>query len=362
MGRTPHDRAAGVTVGALAVDGLTVPFGERVGLVDVSFAVARGERLAVLGPSGAGKRTLLRAVAGLVPVAGGRVVVDGRDVTTLAPERRDAVYLHQTPVLFPHLSVAANVAFPLRVRGLRGAAADARVRDALAAVHLGELADRSPSSLSGGQRHRVALARAMAARPAVLLLDEPLAALDPALRDDVRGAIRDAQATEGADAPGLVIVTHDLDDAALLGHRVAVLLDGRLAQLATPRDLFTRPAALAVARFLAIFQEVHGVVRADGAVTCPLGVVPVADPSTMGGPVTVAFRADAVRLHHTSDESTRARVVDVRHRAHGTGIVVRVTGGGVDVEAAARPGDTRWNVGDEVGVSLDPSGALIFPA
>jgi ABC-type Fe3+/spermidine/putrescine transport system ATPase subunit len=351
-----------VTVDALAVGDLTVPFGELAGLVGVSLTVARGERLAVLGPSGAGKTTLLRAVAGLVPVARGRVVVDGRDVTTLAPERRDAVYLHQTPVLFPHLSVAENVAFPLRVRGQRGAAAESRVRDALAAVHVGELADRSPSSLSGGQRHRVALARAMAARPAVLLLDEPLAALDPALRDDVRGAIRAAQAAGGTDAPGLVIVTHDLDDAALLGHRVAVLLDGRLAQVTAPRELFTRPATLGVARFLAIFQEVHGVLRDDGAVTCALGVVPVADPPTTHGPVTVAFRADAVRLCDAAGGSRRARVVDVRHRANGAGIVVRVTDGGTELEAAARPGDARWNVGDEVGVTLDPSGALVFPA
>ncbi len=356
---------------ALAVERLAVPFGDRAGLVDITFSVARGERLAVLGPSGAGKTTLLRTVAGLAPVGqGGRVVVGGRDVTALPPERRNAVYLHQVPVLFPHLSVAENVAFPLRVRGERGPTVVARVHEALAAVRLADLAGRAPSALSGGQRQRVALARAMAAHPAVLLLDEPLASLDPALRDDVRAAIEATSAPVGAEAPGLVIVTHDLDDAGLLADRVAVLVGGRIAQIATPPALFTRPASLAVARYLGLFQELQGRVRDDGGVVCALGVVPASSTPALpaGGAAIVAFRADAVRVMPDVPEgAVPARVTAVRHRARGSGLVLRLdvpAGGGsdgVEIESAL-PGDREVPAaGTCVGVRLDTCRAIVFP-
>ena len=363
MSDTKAEAAADV---AIVLEGLHIPFGTGPGIEDLSLSVARGERLAVVGPSGVGKTTLLRAIAGLARVDSGRVSIAGRDVTALPPERRDAVYLHQAPVLFAHLSVGENVAFPLRVRGQRGDAVRTRVREALAAVQLEGFEARAPQSLSGGQRHRVALARAIAARPAALLLDEPLAALDPSLREDVRLAIAAAQADHD---PAMMLVTHDLDDAGLLADRVAVLLDGRVAQVATPAELFARPTSLGVARFLGIFQELQAVVRSDGTVECALGVLPAPTGLAAGTRVPVVFRAESLRIAalgdriRAADAGVPAHVVTMRHRARGATMVLRV-GSQPDpalVEAAAGPLDLHRVPGEEVQLSLDRCGAIVFP-
>jgi ABC-type sugar transport system ATPase subunit len=352
---------AGGAAPGLRVADVDVPFGDAAhapaaaGLRGVSLDVAAGERLALVGPSGAGKTTLLRAVAGLAPVAGGRVEVAGRDVTALPPERRGAVYLHQTPVPFPHLSVAENVAFPLRVRGAREAEVRERVARALDAVRLAGLERRMPHALSGGQRHRVALARAIAARPALLLLDEPLSALDPALRAEVREAIAAAQAEYG---PALVLVTHDLDDAGALADRVAVLLGGRVAQAGAPAALFTRPASLAVARFLGAFAEVPGRVRADGAFEGALGVFP--GGGVPPGPAVAAVRPDALLAR--PDGALAARVTRVRHTARGAAAAVRLGESGdgaaleVAVDAASPPAP-----GDTMRLAVDAGRVLVFP-
>ncbi|MDQ2665641.1 MAG: ABC transporter ATP-binding protein [Gemmatimonadota bacterium] len=351
---------------ALHLDRLSVRFGDGPGLVDLSLSVAAGERIVVLGPSGAGKTTLLRAVAGLARVDSGRVLVGAADVTRLPPERRDVVYLHQSPVLFSHLSVAENVAFPLRVRGQRGQDVQARVRTALTAMRLEDFGARAIHTLSGGQRHRVALARAIAARPAALLLDEPLSALDPTLRDEVREAVVAAQEEYG---PAMMLVTHDLDDAGLLADRVAVLLDGRIAQVSTPAELFAHPATLAVARFLGLYQEVPGVIRADGEVECALGVLQAtALRNTLPAltPVIVAVRAEGLRVGPSREQSVAGRIVGFRQRARGTTAVVRLANGGgelgVELEAALASSDTLPNIGDAVWLSLAPRSALVFPA
>ncbi len=267
---TPAGAPPPVADVALRVEGLSVPFGVAAGLADITFQVASGERLVLLGSSGAGKTTLLRGIAGLVPTGGGTVHVAGRDVTREPPERRGVVYLHQTPVLFPHLDVFENVAFPLRLRGVRAEDLRRRVEEALEIVQLGPLARRGPGALSGGQKHRVALARAVVSRPSLLLLDEPLSSLDPALRHDLRGAITTLQEEYG---PGLVMVTHDLEDAGLLGHRVGVLMEGGLAQVDTPLRLFGRPASLPVARFLGFRNLVEGVLGEDGVFRSALGEI-----------------------------------------------------------------------------------------
>src|SRR5690606_30111735 len=192
---------------------LDVPFGAAPGLSAVSLTVGAGERVVLVGASGAGKTSLLRAIAGLAPLAGGTVSIGGVPAAALPPERRDAVYLHQSPLLFPHMTVHDNVAFPLRVRGMAAAERSRRTLEVLEAVRLGGFGSRMPHTLSGGQRHRVALARAVAARPRVLLLDEPLTGLDPALREDVREAVLSVHREY---RPALLIVTHDLDEAALI--------------------------------------------------------------------------------------------------------------------------------------------------
>ena len=258
---------------ALRVTGLRVTFGgetsrDAPGLTGVTLEVAAGERLVLVGASGAGKTTLLRAVAGLVPIDEGSIEIGGKDVTRLPPEGRGAVYLHQTPVLFPHLTVEENVAFPLRIRGVPRGEARKRVHEVLDAVRLAELGHRPSGALSGGQRHRVALARAVVARPSLLLLDEPLSSLDPGLRHEIRDVIVHLQAQSQAHGPaqsqahgpaqgqaGLLLVTHDLEEAGLLGHRVGIVMGGGLAQLAPPEAIFRAPATLEVARFLGYRNE-----------------------------------------------------------------------------------------------------------
>jgi len=341
---------------ALRVRDLAIRFGDQAGLEGVSLEVGAGERFVIVGASGAGKTTLLRAVAGLAPVAAGRVEVAGRDVTALPPERRDAVYLHQTPVLFPHLSVFENVAFPLRVRRAAGALVAERVREVLAAVRLDGFGARMPRTLSGGQRHRVALARAIAARPALLLLDEPLSSLDPSLRDDVREAIVSIQREY---RPALVLVTHDLDEAGLLADRIAILNDRRVAQVAAPAELFARPATLAAARFLGVANEVAGRVRADHAFESPLGVLRPNGGAPSPGAAVAVFRPEAVRCAEPGAEgAARVRVVALRHRAQRTTAVV--SAGSTTLELPVDALDPPA-VGAELLVLVDARHVTVFP-
>lgn len=336
---------------ALELCGLRVPFGEAPGLDGISLEVPRGERLAILGPSGVGKTTLLRAVAGLAPVSAGSVRINGRDVTAAPPESRGAVYLHQTPTLFPHLDVFENVAFPLRIRGAAERELRARVSDVLASVGLAELGPRTPATLSGGQRHRVALARAIAARPAVLLLDEPLAALDPSLRQEVREAI---VAVQERDRPALVLVTHDVDEAGVLAHRLGVLVGGVIAQIDTPGTLFDRPISLEVARLLGFPNRLDGVLREDGTFDSALGPVRLARGGTRPGPAAAVFQPEAA---HEDPAGAPGRVVSLRHRPRAGSAIVAI--GETTIEIA----DPRRSLaaGDEVRIALDPHRLVVYP-
>lgn len=346
---------------ALSLENLHVRFGMRAGLTNVSIRVARGERLAIVGPSGVGKTTLLRAIAGLAPLASGRIVVDGRDVTSLRPERRNVVYLHQSPVLFEHLSVGENVAFSLRIRSAPAEEVRVQVAAALSAMQLSGFERRAPHTLSGGQRHRVALARAIVARPAVLLLDEPLSALDPALRDDVRAAIVAAQTESGS---AVVFVTHDFDDAGAIADSIAVLLDGTIVQCASPADVFASPATLAVARLLGVYQTIDGRVSHAGGVQCVFGTLPIPTPLSGGTRVVLAFRSNGLRLLPITDESSGAiaRVIDMRHRARGTSAMVMLENAAPDtaMEVVVEPNVVDALCGN-VRLCLDPRAVRVFP-
>ncbi len=338
--------------GLVVRDG-TIMFGAREGLRRVSLHVRAGERLALVGPSGVGKTSLLRAIAGLDSLATGSVVVNGVDLTNVAAERRSIVYLHQSPSLFPHLSVQDNVGFPLEIRG--AARRDARMRAGglLERVHMSEFAHRAPSTLSGGQRHRVALARALAASPSVLLLDEPFAALDPALRSEVRSAVLALLADDHA--PATILVTHDIDEAVSIAHSVAVLLDGTVAQHATPMALLSHPASLAVAKFLGLPNVLPAVSYGAGVVTSPLGTF--ASPLAAGSAVVVS-RADAIRAQHVATHQVglsanglpQARIVAVHERVGG--VVLRVC---IDTyELSAVPFDgASFAPGDVVALHVD---------
>jgi ABC-type Fe3+/spermidine/putrescine transport system ATPase subunit len=234
---------------------------------DVSLVFPDRSLTVLLGPSGSGKSTLLRLLAGLEAPDAGRVLLAGRDVTREAAERRGIGLVFQDGALFPHLDVAGNVAFGLRVRGVPRAQRQARVEEALALVGLAALGARRVDRLSGGERQRVALARALAPRPAVLLLDEPLASLDRNLREELRGAIRRLHDELGLTS---VLVTHDRDEALALADRLVLLRAGGVVEEGAPRDVFREPRDPFTARFLGAGSLVDGrLVRPDAASVVP---------------------------------------------------------------------------------------------
>lgn len=235
----------------LYLDSLCKIFGTRTILDNVSLTVTPGTALSLLGPSGTGKSTLLSLTTGLLAPDAGRVFLDGQDITPLPPEARNMGMVFQDAVLFPHLTVADNVAFGLKMRGV---ACIEGLRQAHAMLERVELADKAtqwPETLSGGEQQRAALARALVTRPAVLLLDEPFARLDPRLRQDMRRLVQTLRQELGTT---MLTVTHDGQEALADGDTVAVLLDGKLVQTGTPQDLYEHPASEVVARF---FGEIN---------------------------------------------------------------------------------------------------------
>ncbi len=232
---------------ALSLHGVTKRYGDFVAVRDASLEVERGGFLTLLGPSGSGKTTILMVIAGFVEPSAGRVLLDGRDITALPPERRDFGMVFQGYALFPHMTVAENVAFPLRVRRIPKAQREEKVRGALDLVQLTQFAERKPSQLSGGQQQRVALARALVFDPALLLLDEPLSALDKKLRAELQDELRALHRRVGRT---FINVTHDQEEALSLSDHIAILNHGSIIQTGTPSDLYERPATRFVADFL----------------------------------------------------------------------------------------------------------------
>jgi spermidine/putrescine ABC transporter ATP-binding subunit len=222
-------------------------FGEHIAVRGIDLLVRPGEFVTLLGPSGCGKTTCLRMIAGFVSPTGGRIVMGGRDITALPPYRRNTGMVFQSYALFPHRTVAENIAFGLQVRRLPRAECDARIKEALRLVHLEQFADRYPGQLSGGQRQRVALARAVVIRPEVLLLDEPLAALDLKLREELQVEIKRIQSALKITT---LFVTHDQGEALSMSDRVAVMHDGRIVQIDSPEVLYERPNSRYVANFV----------------------------------------------------------------------------------------------------------------
>ena len=216
-------------------------------LKGINLHVHRGEFFILLGPTGAGKTLLLEAVAGMIPLTGGRIVVGGNDVTRLPPEKRGIGIVYQDYALFPHLSVIQNIRFGLRYRKMDRAATDKWVKTLLKRLGIERLAKRSVKNLSGGERQRTALARALAVKPAVLLLDEPLSALDPNFREEIRALLRQIHNEFNMT---LMMVTHDFSDALYLGNRLAVLNNGKIEQTGAVSEVFQNPSTPFVARFL----------------------------------------------------------------------------------------------------------------
>ena len=280
---------------SVAIEALSYRYpGTRAGIEAIDLSVGDGELLAVIGPSGCGKTTLLKLVAGFLAPDRGAIRLDGRDVTRLAPKDRHLGVVFQSYALFPHMSVAENVGYPLKLRGIGGPERQSRVGRMLELVGLAEFAARRPASLSGGQQQRVALARALVFEPAALLLDEPLSALDASLRIGMRDEIRRLQRDRGITA---LHVTHDQEEALSIADRVAVMGNGRLLQLAAPRTLYDHPADATVAAFVGQANLWPGQVVADGRVRVGLGeLVCVTQGLAAGDRVTVLVRPERLAV------------------------------------------------------------------
>jgi putative spermidine/putrescine transport system ATP-binding protein len=279
----------------LVLAGIRKTFGTTVALEHFDLDLRSGELVSLLGPSGCGKTTALRIAAGFEVPDVGTVTVAGRDVSRVPPERRTMGMVFQAYSLFPNLTVAGNVAFGLRMRKVAGADRDRRVAEVLELVGLADKADRWPHQLSGGQQQRVALARALAFRPDVLLLDEPLSALDAKVRAQLRDEIRRIQTELGTTT---LFVTHDQDEALAISDRVGVMSGGRLEQLDSPTAIYERPATPFVARFVGSMNEVPGEVAGPDVVFVTGGTVSGIDVGgrPAGTAVTLLVRPEHLRL------------------------------------------------------------------
>ncbi len=326
---------------------------------DITLSVARGSFVALLGPSGCGKTTTLRMVAGLEKPDAGRVVVAGQDVTALPAYRRRMGVVFQSYALFPHMTAAANVAFGLEMHGVARAERVRRVEASLALVGLPAHGQARPRALSGGQQQRVALARALAIEPDVLLLDEPLSALDAKLREELRGEMRAIQRRVGATA---LFVTHDQSEALAMADLVAVMHDGRIAQLDTPEAVFERPATPFVARFVGRSARFSGQI-AQGGIQCGSALIR-AESLPARGAIQVFVRPHRIHLLTTTESAENildGTIAALDYAGEIVHFTVATSAGSVPVEMGT--GDGRWralSLGQAVRVGWAAADTLWF--
>ena len=346
-------------------------YGDHVAVAGVNLKVGQGEFVTLLGPSGCGKTTCLRIVAGFVAPTSGRVSIAGRDVTSLPPHRRNTGMVFQSYALFPHRTVAGNVAFGLQVRRLSRAERERRTREALRLVQLEELADRYPAQLSGGQRQRVALARAVVINPEILLLDEPLAALDLKLREELQVEIKRIQSSLSMTT---LFVTHDQGEALSLSTRIAVMREGKIVQLGTPAEIYERPGSRYVASFVGRINLIPAIVREKESES-RYRVVPAAGSTrscdfAVSGPQPAAFAIGdrcllAVRPEHLrfgSDASQNAISLTVKDTIY-RGNVWHIDGHGPAGEALtvlAGPGEAIPAIGTTAPVQWRPESCFLL--
>lgn len=341
-----------------ALEGLTKRFRGLPAVQDLWLEIQCGDRLALLGPSGCGKSTTLQLMAGLLAPDSGQMVLDGRSLNGVPPERREMALVLQKGLLFPHLSVGENVAFGLKLRGVNRAEREAQSLAMLAQVQLSGFENRRPAELSGGQAQRVALARSLVIRPKLLLLDEPLSALDANLRGDMQELILRLQADTGVT---LLIVTHDQREAVVMADRIALMFDGCLRQVDTPEALYQRPSDAAGARFLGgvnFFDAVGDRQR----LRLPGGDLLTTDHPQQGA-VQVTIRPERIHLLAEQICSTNLLPVTItQSRFTGTQRHLMLkTAAGLELQAWVPPGQ-RFAVGQSAFAHLPPDALWSFPS
>jgi len=356
----------------IALERISKRFGEATAVDDVSLEIGRGEFFSMLGPSGCGKTTTLRMIAGFEEPSGGRVMLDGDDVTLTSPRHRNVNMVFQDYALFPHMTVGENVGFGLKLKHVQRAELRSRVEEMLTVVRLEGLGDRRPAELSGGQRQRVALARALVNRPAALLLDEPLGALDLKLRREMQFELKRIQKSTGTT---FVYVTHDQEEALTMSDRIAVMDRGRVQQLAEPKTLYEQPQTAFVADFIGTSNALELIVdRRDGELAimepAPGVRVVVAAECSVGDALQISIRPEKISIVPGDDaaEPNRSLASAV------TGIAVeRVYLGSVSQTVVELPGGKRLAVhelnddrasrvepGDFVTLSWPPRHSLVI--
>ncbi|XKG27058.1 ABC transporter ATP-binding protein [Phycicoccus jejuensis] len=367
--------SARATGARIDISHLTKTYGSQRAVDDVSVSVEPGEFMTLLGPSGSGKTTTLNLIAGFNTPDEGSIHVNGRDVGHLPPHKRNLGVVFQNYALFPHLSVSDNVAFPLKQRRVSSSERKKQVAQALETVHLHGMADRRPSQLSGGQQQRVALARSIVFKPSVLLMDEPLGALDRKLRDSMQLEVRRIHREVGST---VIFVTHDQEEALALSDRIAVFRDGRIEQIGTGRELYESPASIFIATFLGESTLIAGKVRSDGRGSFVEGAAKVRVNGSLpdGSAGVVMVRPERLRLEAAGAVSATAEqnavevtVLNEMYLGSSRRLGVRLPDGTTGLvrepastASAVRAGDRavlRWPVNDGVLLVADPAAEAV---
>ncbi len=358
----------GVAVSEVRFVGVEKSYGDQLAVRGIDLTLQPGEFVTLLGPSGCGKTTCLRMVAGFVAPSRGRIIMGGRDITALPPYRRNTGMVFQSYALFPHKTVAENIAFGLRIRRLPRAEREQRMAEALRLVHLEQFASRYPAQLSGGQRQRVALARAIVIRPEVLLLDEPLAALDLKLREELQVEIKRVQSALKITT---LFVTHDQGEALSMSDRVAVMHDGRIIQIDTPEALYERPNCRYVANFVGrtnlldvmVREKLDGnLVRVEARGASKASFVAFAGPVFDGKPGDLYLLGARPEHFHLTGDRANTMQAKVRGVTY-LGSIRYVEAEGPDGESLtlqAQPGETLPGRGETVAISWRPQACFLL--
>ncbi|MBN9217701.1 MAG: ABC transporter ATP-binding protein [Mesorhizobium sp.] len=361
-GATIAGAAAGTDSPAVEFRDIDIAYGKFVAVRDFSLSIRKGSFVTLLGPSGCGKTTILRSIAGLVDISGGQIMIDGRRVDDVPIYKRNIGLVFQSYALFPHKNVFDNVAFGLKYRNVPKPEIVRRVGKALEMVRLPGTEKKLPSQLSGGQQQRIALARAIVFEPQVLLLDEPLSALDANMREEMRVEIKKIQKETGITA---IFVTHDQEEALSMSDRIVVMNAGRVEQIGTPQEVYETPATAFVADFLGKANMLAGTVsRSSGptAVTLAAGQtvnVVAPKPLAQGGKVTVVVRPQKLSVGAAGANRLSGRVVSASYLG-GSAIYEIDIGGGMTIRANTPISGRVFREGEAIEVGFDPEGCVLL--